>query len=131
MLSNENCGGGKKQEVGERFRVMVFVFPLLHATLLSWMWLNPCPPMGSGEWVPCFAFHVCTAFTLSIQLFLSQSTFSLSILIFSFVPLGRDELGSVWGCVCWPGLDHTHLYKNLSIYSLSEYIDFSLFSTAL
>ena len=51
--------------------------------LLSWRWLNICLPLGSSEWIPCFALHVHTAFALPIKLSLSQPmsfcTFTLPI----------------------------------------------------
>ena len=40
--------------------------------LLSWGWLNTCLPMGSGEWIPCFALLACMSFALPIKLSLSQ-----------------------------------------------------------
>ena len=39
---------------------------------LPWGWPNTCLPVGSGEWIPCFALLVCAAFALPVKLFLSQ-----------------------------------------------------------
>ena len=35
---------------------------------LSWGWLSTCLPMGSGEWIPCFALLACPAFALPLFL---------------------------------------------------------------
>ena len=65
--------------------------------LLSWRWLNTCLPMGSGEWIPCFASLVCVTFAVPIKLSLSQPTSFLifTLPIFSPIPLGGV---SEWLC---------------------------------
>jgi len=35
--------------------------------LLFRRWVNTCLPMGSSEWICCFALLVCTAFALPIK----------------------------------------------------------------
>jgi len=58
--------------------------------LLSWRWLNTCLPMGSSEWVPCFALLADTAFAYLINcLYLNPRVFSL--LPFHFSPPCHSE----------------------------------------
>ena len=69
--------------------------------LLSWRWLSACLPMGSSEWIPCFALLACAASALRIKLSLSQPTsfLTFTLLALSPIPLGGTEQTVVWGLV--------------------------------
>lgn len=64
---------------------------------LSWKLLNICLPMGSDEWIPCFALLTFVAFALSIKLSLSQSIRFLHLLFWLSPP--SHCWGSEWGAV--------------------------------
>lgn len=75
----------------------------MHASMvsvLSWRGLNTCLLMGSGEWVPCSALLVPTAFSLLIKLLL-LNLWVFSLLFFWFSsPFhrggGREWVSAVW-----------------------------------
>lgn len=68
--------GVMKQSKGWTFRVTVFDFPRSYYVwwvLLFWKWLNTCLPMGSDEWIRCFALLESAASALSSKLFIAPS----------------------------------------------------------
>lgn len=102
--------GGRTREVcRETFGVVVFVSQVnvtCDGALLSWGCLNPCLPLGSGEWIPCSAL-LCFA-CVHVELYLLNClslnphvVFTLSSPILSLIPLwrcntrGRQASGSL------------------------------------
>ena len=92
--------GGRRRKGGGIFGVMVFIFPsnlMCDGAPLSWRWLNTCLPMGSREWIPCFALLVHSfCFTYS-TVFISTHEFSLLPSWFSPLSHPRgSERAAVW-----------------------------------
>ena len=113
MLSNKS--GGKKEKTGwlsERRCLSPQVSAAGDGALLSWRWLNTCPPVGSHEWIPYFALLAYTAFAVPVKLSLSQPRSSY-LCPFDCPPHSRPT-GGKWlrGCAglsCHPGLSHSRL----------------------
>ena len=92
---------GKEEGRGghlEWWRLSSQVTVMCDGALLSRRWLNTCLPMGSGEWIPCFALLACAAFALPIKLSLSQPTSFLTctLPILSPIPLRGSERAAAW-----------------------------------
>lgn len=97
VLRNKSWG---KEEEGGMSGVTCLssqVIATRDGALLSWRWLNSCPPLGSGGWISCFALFVCTSFALPIKLSLSRSTsfFAFALPILSPLHGGRNQ-AAVW-----------------------------------
>ena len=77
-------GGGRAERL-ERWRFSSQVTVRHDGALLAWRWLNTCLPMGSSEWIPCFAFLARMVFLYLLScLYLNPRVFSL--LPFQFSP---------------------------------------------
>lgn len=63
-------------------------------TLLSWRWPNICLPMGSTEWILCFALPMCMAFAFPVQLSSSQPTGFLAFIL--LICFHCEKLGGAW-----------------------------------
>jgi len=88
----------------ETFRMMASVsLGNLYAwwVLPSWKWLNICLPKKSSELIPCFAFLLCTAFTIPTKLSLFQPTTfcTLTFWFSSAFHMGRVSSSLVLSCL--------------------------------
>ena len=92
MMSFSATKDGGRTRKERTFRVRAYISQvtfMCHGALLSWRWLNTSLPIGSSEWIPYFALHQHTAFTLPIKLSLSQPTsfLTFSLPFLSPIPL--------------------------------------------
>lgn len=87
--------------------------------VLSQRWQNACLPMGSTEWIPCFAWFACSPFALTIKQALPQPTgfLTFSLPNLSPVPPGEFEWAAVWVLSCQLGLNHDTIYLHYYVHS--------------
>ena len=104
-LQLRDCTGGRRRKEGlsDLWHLSSQVTITHDGALLSWRWLNIWLPMGSSEWIPCFALLVRAAFTFHIKLSLSQPmSFHTSALpVLSPIALVGSERAAAWGWDAW------------------------------
>lgn len=85
VLRNKSWG---KEEEGGMSGVTCLssqVIATRDGALLSWRWLNSCPPLGNGGWISCFALCARLLLCLLNCLYLDPQVFFL-LLPFQFSP---------------------------------------------